>query len=118
MRTRVAVLLGVFLVVFLVGHVLLDVPAIAADRPCDRACLEAIAENYLAALVAKDPTKVPQGRGSKYTENGQRLRLGDGFWNSVRGRGTYTLHVADVTAGQIVTFATMREAAQPAARGG
>ncbi|HKE86545.1 MAG TPA: hypothetical protein VKB50_22475 [Vicinamibacterales bacterium] len=102
----------------LVGHVLLDVPATAADRPCDRACLEGIAENYLAALVAKDPTKLPLGRGVKYTENGQRLHFGDGFWNSVTGRGKYTLHVADVTAGQIVTFATMRETRQPEGRGG
>jgi hypothetical protein len=49
----------------------------------------------------------------KYTENGQRLQLGDGFWNSVTGRGTYTLHVADATAGQVVTFTTMREAGAP-----
>jgi len=118
MRTRVAVLLGVFLVVFLVGHVLLDVSATAADRPCDRACLEGIAETYLAALVAKEPTKLPLGRGVKYTENGQRLQFGDGFWNSVAGRGKYTLHVADVSAGQIVTFATMRETRQPEGRGG
>jgi hypothetical protein len=80
---------------------------------CDRACLEGIAEQYLDALVAKDPKRLPLARSVKYTENGQRLQLGDGFWNSVTARGTYKLHVADQTAGQIVTFSTMREAGTP-----
>ena len=97
-----------------VGHVLSDVPTVAnAQGRCDRACLEGIAEQYLDALVAKDPKKLHVAGTLKYTENGQRLQLGDGFWNSVNGRGTYTLHVADQTAGQVVTFSTMREAGNP-----
>jgi hypothetical protein len=98
----------------LVGHVLSDVPTmVSAQGKCDRACLEGIAEQYLDALVAKDPKKLQVASNLKYTENGQRLRLGDGFWNSVTGRGTYKLHIADQTAGQVVTFSTMREAGTP-----
>ena len=97
----------------LVGHALLDVPVASAQGKCDRACLEGIAEQYLAALVAKDPKRLQVASNLKYTENGQRLLLGDGFWNSVSGRGTYKLHIADQTAGQIVTFSTMREAGTP-----
>ena len=83
-----------------VGHVLLDVPTTAsAQAKCDRACLEGIAEQYLDALVAKDPKKLQVASNIKYTENGQRLVLGDGFTNSVSGRGTYKLHVADPTGG-------------------
>jgi hypothetical protein len=97
-----------------VGHVLSDVPTTAsAQGTCDRACLEGIAEQYLDALVAKDPKKLQVASNLKYTENGQRLQLGDGFWNSVTGRGTYKLHIADQTVGQIVTFSTMREAGAP-----
>ena len=87
--------------------------AAAAQGKCDRACLEGIAEQYLDALVAKDPKKISVAGNVKYTENGQRLQLGDGFWNSVTGRGTYKLHVTDQTAGQVVTFSTMREAGNP-----
>jgi len=94
------------------GTLLVSPPALAQGR-CDRACLEVIADGYLDALVAKDPKKLPLARNVKYTENGQRLQLGDGLWNSVTGRGTYKLHVTDVTAGQIVTFATMRDANVP-----
>jgi len=101
----------------IVGPVLLDRPA-SAQGTCDRACLEGIADNYLDALAAHDPKRLPLASAFKYTENGQRLLPGDGFWNSVRGKGTYKLHVADVTAGQIVTFATMREELSPAGRGG
>jgi hypothetical protein len=91
----------------------LDGPHVAAQGRCDRACLEGIAEGYLEALVAKDPKRLSVAGNLKYTENGQRLLTGDGFWNSVTARGTYTLHVADQTAGQIVTFTTMREAGNP-----
>jgi hypothetical protein len=98
----------------LIGHVLLGAPSIVhAQGRCDRACLEGIAEQYLDALVAKDPKTLSVANNLKYTENGQRLLLGDGFWNSVSGRGTYTLHVTDQTLGQVVTFSTMREAGNP-----
>lgn len=90
-----------------------DNPRAQADRDrdrCDRDCLIGISEQYLDALAAKDTKKAPFASSNiKSTENGQRLRLGDGLWNSMTGRGTYKLHVADPTDGQIVTFTTMRE---------
>jgi hypothetical protein len=80
---------------------------------CNRDCLISMAERYLDALAAKDPTGVPIAGDAKHTENGQRLVPGDGLWNSISARGTYKLHVADAVAGQIVTFSTMREAGTP-----
>jgi hypothetical protein len=85
----------------------------AAQGGCDRPCLIGIADQYLQALVAKDPKRVPLIANAKYTENGQRLLPGDGLWLTVSAEGTYKLHVADPTAGQIVTFATMRENGVP-----
>ena len=87
---------------------------LAAAQTCDRECLTGISEQYLDALVAKDTSKLPLADTNiKFTENGQRLRLGDGFWNSVSGRGTYKIHLPDVTLGQIATIITMREANVP-----
>ncbi|HLG54141.1 MAG TPA: hypothetical protein VI485_02345 [Vicinamibacterales bacterium] len=106
MRVGATLVLGVWLVA-------VGIASAQGRAACDRACLEGIAEQYLEALVAKDPKRLPLAAGVKYTENGQRLQLGDGFWNSVTARGTYKLHVADQTAGQIVTFSTMREAGTP-----
>jgi hypothetical protein len=113
LRPLVQGLLPVMLGALLVSSVS---PSFAQAR-CDRACLIAISDTYISALVAKDPSKAPLAANVKYTENGQRLRPGDGFWNSVAGKGTYTLHVADPTAGQIVTMITMREAANPQPQG-
>jgi len=95
----------------------LAVTTITAQGRCDRACLISISDTYIDALVAKDPKKAPLAGNVRYTENGQRLLPGDGFWNSVAGKGTYTLHIADPAAGQIVTLITMREAAYPAPQG-
>src|SRR5688572_26709030 len=79
------------------------------DGRCERDCLIGIAEQYLDALAAKDSKRLPLAGSPRYTENGQRLRLTDGLWNSISARGSYKLHVADQVDGQIVTFSTMRE---------
>jgi hypothetical protein len=90
------------------------VAAAQGSGGCDRDCLIGIAEQYLDALVAKDPSKLPLASGTvKFTENGQRLKIGDGFWNSVSGRGTYKIHLPDTTQGQVATIITMREAKIP-----
>jgi hypothetical protein len=81
-----------------------------AQAACDRTCLTGFVDQYIDALVAKDPSKLPVAANVKFTENGQRLKLGDGFWNSVTGRGTYKLVIADVQKGQVAAFQTMREA--------
>jgi hypothetical protein len=57
-------------------------------------------DSYIDALVAKDPSKAGLAPNVKYTENGQRLLPGDGFWNSVAGKGTYKVHIADPTRGR------------------
>src|ERR1043165_3865398 len=64
-----------------------------AQGRCDRACLISISDTYIDALVAKDPSKAPLAANVKYTENGQRLRPGDGFWNSVAGKGNYKVDI-------------------------
>ena len=102
---RMTVMLAMMLVV--------AVPAAAQNSRCDRGCLIGIADQYLQALTARDPKRVPLVANIKYTENGQRLLPGEGLWLTVSGEGTYKLHVADPTAGQIVTFATMRENGVP-----
>src|SRR5215469_8011298 len=56
-------------------------PASAAES-CDQACLERIAEQYLAAMVAHDPGKAPIVQGTRYTENGVELTLPDGLWRT------------------------------------
>jgi hypothetical protein len=82
--------------------------------PCDRLCLEGIIDRYLEALVAHDPTRLPLAREIKTTENGQRLEVGDGLWNTASGLGSYRLLVADPEAGQAAFLGTIRENGNPA----
>jgi hypothetical protein len=77
--------------------------------PCNRDCLTGIAEQYLTALATRDPKKASFASSVKFTDNGQELPIGDGFWNSASARGTYVFHIADPVLNSVVTLTTMRE---------
>jgi hypothetical protein len=63
-------------------------------------------------MVKHDPKLLPLARNVKFTENGQKLVLPDGLWNSMAGKGTYRLFVADAEAGQVAFIGTIREEAR------
>jgi hypothetical protein len=76
---------------------------------CNRACLEGLIDQYLAALVAHDPKRLPLSADVKFTENDQVLELGDGFWNNVTGMGNYRHYFADPVSNQAGWMGTMKE---------
>jgi hypothetical protein len=80
-----------------------------AASPCDRSCLEGFVERYLEALVAHDPFGLPLAPTVVFSENSQRLPVGDGLWNTATGLGEYELTVSDPEAGQVGFFGTVRE---------
>ena len=80
---------------------------------CNRACLEDVVNQYLAALVAHDPKRVPVSADVVYTENDQVIQFGDGFWKTVEGLGNYKHIFADPEFGQVAFMGTMREAGTP-----
>jgi hypothetical protein len=106
-----------------------DAPSIAADERgpaspdrsvdaptagCDRACLLEFVDRYLAALVARDPTRAPFAADARFTENAQVLALGDGLWHTATaGPNGYELVVADATTGQAGFYVIMQENGKP-----
>lgn len=76
---------------------------------CDRACLEGWVDRYLDAVVDNDPSRVPLAPDVRFTENGQRLEIGDGLWRSLKSKGSYRLFVSDVPAGQVAFIGTISE---------
>jgi hypothetical protein len=80
---------------------------------CDRACLEGVVNQYLAAVVAHDPTRLPLSEDVTYTENDQVMKVGDGFWKTAAGLGNYKHYFADPEVGQVAFMGTMQEAGQP-----
>lgn len=73
----------------------------AATPDCDRACLLAAVDRYVAALGEHDPSKGGFAPGARFTENAQRLPLGEGLWNTAdAGAPAYRLVFADPLSGQ------------------
>src|SRR5581483_1067572 len=81
---------------------------------CDRACLEPFVDKYLDAMPAHDPSKAPFAKGVKFTENGQRLELGDGLWNTMTAKGVFRLFVTDIEAQQVAFLGSIKEAGKGA----
>jgi hypothetical protein len=82
---------------------------------CDRACLEGFVNQYLDAMIARNPYSLPLGPKVKFTENEQVISLGEGIWGTANGLGTYKLYVADTQAGQVGFLGTLRENDTPVA---
>jgi len=82
--------------------------------PCDRACLNQMLEDYLTALKAHDPSKLPLMPGVRFTENNSPLSLPDGLWNTVDKITDYRLPVLDVEDGQAGLMTTVEEHGKPA----
>jgi hypothetical protein len=78
-------------------------------QACDRQCLEEFVDNYLEAVIANDPSLVPIASNTKFTEDGVRLTIGDGLWNTMKGKGKYRLFVTDVEAQQVAFIGTIFE---------
>lgn len=79
----------------------------------DRAGLEALVDECLAAFVAHDPARLPLAPAVRYTENGQALALGDGLWGTASDIGAYRHYFADVEAGQAAFIGTLHENGLP-----
>jgi hypothetical protein len=95
-----------------VGYPTLQVHASTGPIPlnCDRACLEGVMNQYLAAVVAHDARRLPLSEDVMYTENDQVLKVGDGFWKTAAGLGNYKHYFADPEVGQVAFMGTMQEA--------
>jgi hypothetical protein len=95
-------------------------PAVSAPAgPADRAVLEHLLEQVLAAMQAHDASSLPLAPDVRYTENGQVLQLGDGLWatlgdyaawNDVR---RYRVILADPAKGEAAFVGAIREETTP-----
>src|SRR5579862_9459907 len=87
-------------------------PSAAAASPapqCDRACLEGFVNQYLAALAARDTSKLPFASDVKFTENTAKLKIGEGTWVTFNGEGAFKLYFAEPEAGQVGFIGVMKE---------
>lgn len=75
----------------------------------DRQALTAAMEAYLAALAARDPSRLTWGPQVHHSENNVMIEPGDGLWGTIERVGDYKLHFADPATGQAGYFGTVHE---------
>jgi hypothetical protein len=76
---------------------------------CDRQCLYGVLDQYLTALVKRDPSRAPWASNAITTENNVTIPIGDGLWNTITALGNYKLKFADTTSGQVGFFGLVTE---------
>jgi hypothetical protein len=91
----------------------LALPAARAQDACNRKCLQDIADRYLAALVAHDPTKAPLAASVRITENGQNLGTEHGLWKTAAGSAQFRLYFADPEQGAVGFIGQLMENDSP-----
>lgn len=71
---------------------------------CDHACLLAMMQTYIDALLAHDPSTLPVSTHLKYTENDETAELGTTVWNTATNLAADTrLDFADAQEGQVAS---------------
>lgn len=81
---------------------------------CNRDCLIDDMNRVLAAMVAHNASTLPIARDVKYTENGQILKLTDGFWGTATAVPTnYKTFIADPQSGEVAVMAVPLENGAP-----
>jgi hypothetical protein len=86
----------------------------ANAQSCDRACLIKTTDEYLAALVAHDPSKAPLASDVLFVENVKAMKPGEGLWKSASGGPTaFKIYVPDVTLQQAGWLGVIQQDGKP-----
>ena len=81
----------------------------SAQPGCDRACLRATLDQYLAAVVKHDPAAAPLVVGFRQTENAVNTRPGNGVWKTITALGKVQRRFLDPVTGQAAYYGTLEE---------
>jgi hypothetical protein len=101
--------LAVLMSVFAVGSSSRANASPAKGDDCDRACLNGFADQYMAAVAAHDPSRLPTTANVRYTENDVEMPLGEGLWQTSDGWGSYKVYVDDPQTGEVGFLAVANE---------
>jgi hypothetical protein len=86
----------------------------ASPAKCDRACLKATVDTYLAAVVAHDPSQVHFSPTVKFVENTVPMKPGEGLWKTASALPTtFKIYVPDTTSEEVGFIGIMQEGDKP-----
>jgi hypothetical protein len=104
-----AVLIKLFAVALIATSVA-QAQTMPAPITCERQCLYQVLDNYLAALKAKDASRVRWAAQVRNSENNVMLRPGDGLWGTIGSLDAYEMRFADPQTGHVAVFGVVEEA--------
>jgi hypothetical protein len=79
-----------------------------------RACYERLVDDYLAALVAHDPSRIAFAPDARFVENIKATKIGDGLWKTAAAMPTtFKIYVPDPVSGQVGFMGVMQESGKP-----
>jgi hypothetical protein len=81
----------------------------AQERSCNRACLAEMLDQYLNAIVAREPAKAPLFAGFRQTENSIVVRQGQGLWRTSTGLGAVQRRFLDPVTGSAAYYGLIEE---------
>jgi hypothetical protein len=98
---------------FAIGVLAIAQPSQAAQ--CNRACLKSTVDNYLAALVAHDPSRVAFAPDVKFVENTVPMKPGEGLWKTASALPTtFKIYVPDTVSEEVGFMCVMQVSDKPA----
>jgi len=98
----------------LAAYTVLSGLAFAESKHCDRACMIALTDQYLAALVKHDPAGLPLSKGVRFAENTAEIRIGDGLWVGASEAPTsFKIYAVDPASNQAGFYGVMKENNRP-----
>jgi hypothetical protein len=79
-----------------------------------RGCYDKLVDDYLAALVAHDPSRIPFASDARFVENIKATKIGDGLWKTASAvPDTFKIYVPDPVSGQVGFLGVMQEGGKP-----
>ncbi len=81
----------------------------ASSSTCGRKCLYGCLDQYLKALAAKNPSRLPLAANVKFSENNVFMKVGDGLWNTITALGSGGVQLADVPDGEVGYLGVVQE---------
>ena len=88
-------------------------PSAASAEDCNRACLQGLVSQYIEAVLAHDPSRLPLADDVEYTEGGRLVEMGSGLWETVTAQGTFRHDYLDTTKQVAASHIEFREGELP-----
>jgi hypothetical protein len=88
--------------------------SVSAQQNCDRRCLGGALDQFVAAVIAKDPAQAPLAAGFRQTANAVSIPAGEGIWRSLSAFGPVTRRYFDPVSGNAILFGVATDKGEPA----